>query len=195
MEEPMPESTPTKDDLLAAIGTERHYWNALVALVEQEGLLDRQIRANGPTFKETAAHVNSWRALTVARFEAAQRGSGPPAHPWPEGMGEDSRVGVNEINAWSAERDRERPAAEVLAEASTQFDALSAAVAAMSDDDLLTPGRFVWLGDLPIGPALLGYSFTHLHTDHVPEICTWLQRETGREPNLPPVPPRFGYGE
>nr|MDQ6908170.1 ClbS/DfsB family four-helix bundle protein [Chloroflexota bacterium] len=102
---------------------------------------------------------------------------------------------IDAINAWFAARDKDRPATEVLAETTAQFDAMGAAVAAMPTDDLLTPGRFAWLGDLPIGPAVLGYSFVHLHTDHEPDIRAWLRRETGDEPALPPPPPTFGYVE
>lgn len=190
----MPDATPTKDDLLAAIDAERRYWDALVAAVEAAGLMDRPGANNGPwTFKEMAAHLNAWRGLTVARLEAAYRGAGPPAHPWPAALEEGPDTDA--INAWFSARDKDRPAAEVLAESAAQFDAMGAAVAAMSSDDLLTPGRFAWLGDLPIGPALLGYSFTHLHTDHEPDIRAWLRRETGGEPALPPPPPTFGYAE
>jgi uncharacterized protein DUF1706 len=190
----MPDTTPTKDDLLAAIAVERRYWDALVAAVERAGLMDRPGANNGPwTFKDMASHLNAWRALTLARLEAASHGGGPPAHPWPAGM-EEGRD-IDAINAWFYARDKERPARDVLAESAAQFDALAATVAAMPADDLLTPGRFAWLGDLPIGPAVLGYSFTHLHTDHAPDIRAWLQRETGSAPALPPEPPTFGYSE
>ncbi len=194
----MPETTPTKEDLLAALAAERRYWDALVAAVERAGLMDRSGANNGPwTFKEMAAHLNDWRALTLARLEAAHRGSGPPAHPWPAGLEEGPDIDA--INAWFSARDKERPAAEVLAESAAQFDALVAAVAAMPADDLLTPGRFVWLGawlaEMPLGPASLGFSFVHLHTDHEPDIRAWLRRETGTEPSLPPTPPTFGYEE
>ncbi|MHB8646919.1 MAG: DinB family protein [Thermomicrobiales bacterium] len=192
----MPDTTPTKDDLLAALAVERRYWDALVATVDHAGLMDRPGANNGPwTFREMAAHLNFWRGLTLARLEAALRGDGPPAHPWPAGMDEETRAGVDAINAWSYERNMDRPAAEVLAETASQFDALIATVAEMPAEDLLTPGRFAWFGDLPIGPAVLGYSFTHLHTDHDPDIRAWLRRETGDEPALPPAPPTFGYEE
>ncbi|MGI8687678.1 MAG: ClbS/DfsB family four-helix bundle protein [Thermomicrobiales bacterium] len=192
----MLETTPTKDELLAALAVERRYWDALVATVEQAGLMDRPGTNNESwTFTEIAAHLNHWRALTLARLEAASRGAGPPAHPWPAGMDEETAAGVDAINAWFAARDKDRPATAVLAETASQFDALVTTVTAMPADDLLTPGRFAWLGDLPIGPALLGYSFTHLHTDHEPDIRAWLQRETGTEPAFPPAPPTFGYRE
>lgn len=190
----MPETTPTKDDLLAAIAVERRYWDTLVATVEQAGLMDRPGANNEQwTFKEMATHLNAWRGLTLARLEAAARGAGPPMHPWPAGLEEGPDTDA--INAWFALRDKDRPATAVLAESGAQFGALGAAVAAMPADDLLTPSRFGWLGDLPIGPALLGYSFTHLHTDHEPDIRAWLRRETGADPTLPPAPPTFGYEE
>jgi len=192
----MPDTTPTKDDLLAALAIERRYWDALVATVEHAGLMDHPSANNGPwTFRDMAAHLNGWRGWTITRLEAAHRGAGPPAHPWPAGLDEETEAGVDAINTWFSARDKDQPASEVLAESAAQFAALAAAVASMPSDDLLTPGRFAWLGDLPIGPAVLGSSFAHLHTDHEPDIRAWLRRETGGEPALPLAPPTFGYGE
>jgi deazaflavin-dependent oxidoreductase (nitroreductase family) len=196
----MPDTTPTKDDLLAALAAERRFWDALVATVTRGNLMERPgIGDAAATFKDVAAHLNDWRELTLARLEAASHGSGPPGHPWPSGLDDDTPAGTDAINAWFAARARDRSVADVLAETAAQFDTLAAAVAAIPAADLLTPGRFAsiadWLADLPIGPALLGFSFTHLHTDHEPDIRAWLRRETGTEPVLPPPPPDFGYVE
>jgi hypothetical protein len=191
----MPDTTPTKGDLLAALASERRFWDALVAVVQDAGLMDCPGANNGPwTFKDVAAHLNGWRALTVARLEAAAQGAGAPAQPWPAGMAEATDEGTAAINAWFSERSQTRSAAEVLGETMAQLAAFGVAVASMSADDLLAPGRFEWLGNLPIGPALLGGSFGHLHTEHEPDIRAWLRRELGYEPALPP-PPMFGYGE
>ncbi len=190
----MLDTPPTKDDLLTAIAMERRFWDALVATVKEAGLMERPGVNSGPwTFKDMAAHLNGWRGLTMARLEAARRGAGPPTHPWPAGLEEGPDTDA--INGWFLVRDHDRPAAAVLAESAAQFDAMGAAVAAMPAADLLTPGRFAWLGNLPIGPAVLGYSFTHLHTDHEPDIRAWLRRETGSDPALPSAPPTFGYTE
>lgn len=190
----MPDTTATKDDLLAALAIERRYWTALVAMVESAELMDRPGANNGPwTFKDMAAHLNGWRERTVARLEAAFRGTLPPPNPWPAGLEEDTDAEIDAINTWFYARDKDRPATAILAETEAQFSAIDAALTAMSADDLLTPGRFAWLGNMPIGPAVLGYSFTHLHTDHEPDIRAWMQRETGKEPILPPAPPTFGY--
>lgn len=190
----MSEPMPTKDDLLAAIAAERRYWDALAAAVQAAGLMNRPGANNGPwTFRDMAAHLNAWRGVSVARLEAAQRGDGPPAHPWPGDWQESTDTDA--INAWFLARDKERTAENVLAETQAQFDAMAAAVAAMPDDLLLTPGRCAWLGNLPVGPAVLGYSFTHLHADHAPDIRAWLTRATGGAPDLPAPPSNFGYGD
>jgi hypothetical protein len=190
----MPEKTPTKEDLLAAIASERRFWDALVAAVECAGVMDRPGANNAEwTFKDMAAHLNAWRGRTIARLEAAHQGTGPPPHPWPAGW--DEGPNTDAINAWFMEQYQGWSAADVLAESAAQFDALDAVVRAMPDDDLLMPDRFAWFHNLPIGPASLGYSFTHLHTDHEPDILAWLRRETGSEPTLPPAPTTFGYVE
>ena len=73
----MPDTTPTKDDLLDALAVERNYWDSLVTTVEEAGLMDRPGTNNGPwTFKDMAAHLNGWRGITQARLEAAQHGTG-----------------------------------------------------------------------------------------------------------------------
>ncbi len=190
----MPDTTPTKDDLLAALAVERRYWEALVAAVQSAGLMDRPGANNESwTFREMAAHLNAWRGQTVARLQAGAHNTEPPAPPWPAGLTEETNVDA--INAWFAERDRERPASDVLAEATTQFAAMDAAIVATPAAALLTPGRFAWLHEYPLGPALLGFSFAHLHIDHDPDIRVWLRRETGRELALPPAPTTFGYGD
>jgi hypothetical protein len=196
-EQAMPDAPPTKETLLDAIAAERRFWDALVAAVARAGLLERHSAAGGPspsaaTFRDLAAHLNAWRAWTLARLEAVRSRTGPPIPPWPAGLAEDTPAGGDAINAWFAARDRGRPLAAVLAEATAQLDAIAAVVATTPADDLLTSSRVAWLGDVSAGPAVLGGSFGHLHVDHGPSLLAWLRRETGSEALLPPAPPLFG---
>ncbi len=114
-------------------------------------------------------------------------------------MGEETPETIDNINAWFAERAKHQSLSAVLAETTAQFDALTAVITSIPASDLLTPGVFGWLGDwlvdMPIGPASLGFSFSHLHADHVPDIRAWLKRETGVDPMLPQEPPTFGFVE
>jgi hypothetical protein len=58
-----------------------------------------------------------------------------------------------------------------MADADRSFDRLAAALDSLSDEDLLTPGRFAWAG----GGALVdGDFFGHLREEHEPAVRAWL---------------------
>ena len=71
------------------------------------------------------------------------------------------------------ERNRDRPAATVIAESREQFGQMRAAVEAVPEADLIEPGRFDWLDGAPLSAVLAG-SFEHLHEEHEPAIRAWL---------------------
>lgn len=164
-------STPTtKADRLASIDEQHAEWTALLTEVDA-ARLDQPGAAGDWSFRDVAAHLNAWRDLTVARLVAASRDVAPQL-PWPDGMEEETTAGVEEINRWFIERDRDRPAAEIIAESHEQFRQMREAIAALSLDDLHEPGRFVWLGGAPLSAVLDGAS-EHLQ-EHMAEIRTWL---------------------
>ena len=155
----------TKDDLVAHIRAEHDGWRALVAEVGEE-----RLEQPGPmgdwTFKDLAAHLTGWRERTIRRLEAGP-GQEPPT-AWPSNLTDD-----DEINQWIYEQNRDRPLREVLAEADASHQRLAAAVEALPEEDLTTPGRFTWME----GKSLAGGDlFGHLHEEHEPDIRAWLAR-------------------
>ncbi len=80
-----------------------------------------------------------------------------------------------------------------------QIDTMEALVRRMSDEDLFTTGKFSQFGEgfdvIPIGPALIGYSITHVHQDHAPALEAWLTARRGQHAELPPTPSDLGYDE
>ncbi len=162
-----------QDELLATIDREIAGWEALLAEIGEERM-ERPGAAGEWTFKDVVAHLNGWRRRTVARLEAVARGEAPPPPPWPSGLSDETDQGVDRINAWFYERDKDRPLADVLAESRDQFARLRAAVAALPERDLFEPGRFAWLGEHALGPAIIGGSSGHLHEEHMPAIRAWL---------------------
>jgi hypothetical protein len=158
----------TRDDLLESIRAERASWHALLDEVGEV-----RMEQPGPmgdwTFKDLVGHLHGWRERTIARLEAGP--GGEPATPWPAHLTDTDEIGTDEINDWIYEQHRDRPLRDVLADAERSFERLEAAVKALSDEDLTTPGRFSWLD----GKALVDIDlFAHLHEEHEPQIRTWL---------------------
>jgi hypothetical protein len=154
-----------KDRFLARIEEGRAGWQALVAEVG-EGRMEEPGPMGDWTFKDLAAHLTGWRERTIGRLEAAGRGAPEPPPPWPAELTDD-----DPINDWIYQQNRDRPLAEVLADADRSFARLAAAVAALPEEALATPGYFPWtegqaLGDVdPSG---------HLREEHEPDVRAWL---------------------
>jgi hypothetical protein len=168
----MSATTTGKAGWLAQLERAQGIWDAIVAEVGEAGM-ERPGAAGEWTFKDVAGHLNGWRTRTVDRLEAATRDAEPSPPIWPADLSDETDAGVEAINHWLYERNRDRPAAEILAEASEQYQRMRAAVEAIPETDLVTPGRFPWLGDLPLSAVLAG-SFEHLHEEHEPAIRAWL---------------------
>lgn len=163
----------TKISLLEWIDRGRASWEALLADVGEERM-EQPGAAGDWTFKDVAAHLNAWREWSLARLEAAGTGK-EPLPPWPAGMAEESEEGTDEINAWFHERGRERPLAEVVAEARDQFEQMRAAVQALSPEVLGERGRFAWLPGYPLSAVVDG-AVEHLE-EHEQGIREWLDSE------------------
>ena len=127
------------------------------------------------SLKDVAGHLNGWRTRTVARLEAAARDEEPSANLWPADLSEETEEGTDQINAWLEAHYRDQPADAVLGETREQFGRIRAAVEALSDEDLNTPGRYPWLGDYPISAVVAG-SLEHLHEEHEPDLRAWLAK-------------------
>lgn len=158
-------STTTKVDLLARIEAEREYWRSLVARAGPD-----RLEEPGPmgawTFKDLAAHLTGWRERAIGRLEAAGRGDEAPPTPWPPHLIED-----DEVNDWIQSQSAGRTARDVLEAADDSFQRLASAVAALSEEDVETPGRFPWLDGQSLAGADL---FGHLHEEHESDILAWL---------------------
>jgi hypothetical protein len=173
----MSAGTMSKVEWLERMGREEAAWEAIVAAARAAGM-ERPGAAGDWTFVDVLGHLNGWRSRTVDRLEAAARNQEPPAPSWGAELGDDTDEGVEAINRLFFERYRGRPADEVIAEARAQFRRMRAAVEQVAEADLVTPGRFRWLGAYPLAAVLDG-SYDHLHEEHEPAIRAWLAGTTG----------------
>ena len=168
------ETSTNKAAVLEVLRRERDGWEALLAEVGEERML--QPGAAGEwTFKDVVAHLSAWRRRSIARLAAARRGEPPPPNEWPAEFDEDTDAGIEQINAWFHEIDRDRPLQDVLRESREQFGQLEELVQALPEQDLQDPDRFPGLEGQSLGAAIVsGSFFGHLHEEHEPAIRAWL---------------------
>jgi hypothetical protein len=125
------------------------------------------------TFKDVLSHLTGWRLTTAARLEAGLRHE-EPVFPWPAPLDEEHYT--DEINRWFFETNHDKPVAEILRESRETFARVERAIEALTEDDLLLPDRFPWLGGWPLGPGVVSGTYDHYHEDHEPAIRAWLAR-------------------
>jgi hypothetical protein len=171
----MTDARGTRAQLLEAVEQGRSDLAALLAEAGPQRMQEPGVMGDW-TLHDVVAHLTGWRMRTVARLEAAARG-GEPVMPWPAELGNDDGDGGYEpINQWLYQHNRARPTSEVLRESDESFSKLAAAIEALPDAVLETPGRFDWLGGEALGPALIGGMNEHLREEHEPGIRAWLAR-------------------
>jgi hypothetical protein len=143
-------------------------WRRLAADVGEERM--EQPGAMGDwTFKDVASHLTGWRRRTVMRLEAAGRGEPEPSNPWPADLGDEED---DTINAWMHDETKDRPLAEVLADADGVYDDMIAVVETLHDDLLTDPDHFAWME----GVALADGVFSGHLDEHEPDVRRWLAR-------------------
>ena len=154
--------------LIDGVEAVRQRWRRLVAAVPSDRLEEPGAKGEW-TFKDLAAHLTAWRRRTVRRIEAAARGEPQPPNPWPASLGEEED---DPINAWIHDQTKDRPAAELLADADAVYDEFVAAIWAVPAEAATDPSRFAWLG----GQALADADFAGHLDEHEPGVRAWLAR-------------------
>ena len=167
-------ATSSKQSLLEQIEHEREFWDALVAEIGEERMLEPGATGDW-TFKDVVAHLNGWRRKTLARLEAARQGGTPAAPPWPANLSEENDDDVDDINDWIHQSSRDTPLQEVLGEYQRSFQFMHDAVTTLSERDLFEPGRYPWLSDYALATVITD-SFGHLHEEHEPVLRAWLDQ-------------------
>lgn len=168
----MDDTAPTKGELLAAINRDRETWEAVLAEVGENRMLEP-----GPmgdwTFKDLVAHLTAWRARTLQRLEAAANGQPDPDPVWPA-----DRKSDDQINAWIHEVNQDRLLGEILGESRESYARFAEVVQMLPDEALSDPSRFPWLEGDAIGPSIAGGGLlAHWRDEHEPDVRRWLKEK------------------
>ena len=159
----------TKTELLAWLRDERAAWEALLRDVGIERM--RLPGAMGAwTFADLVAHLTAWQQPQLARLAWAGGGAVPPL-PWPPEW--NPRREQDRINDFIHERTTTLPTAELLDAASETWARIDAALVALPEAVLLTPGHFSWMGGEAVGIGAVNTIAKHYHEDHEADVRAW----------------------
>ena len=176
-------SLVSKGEALAAITAEQAAWDALLAEVGEDRMLEPGPVANW-TFKDLVAHLVGWDTKSLARLEAIAHGQPRPAPPWPADL--DEERDVEAINAWFRAQSQDRLLGAVLQDSREAYARLAAIVELLPEETLNVVGRFPRAEETSLGQALVdGSFFSHFHEEHEPAIRAWLATRGPRDAGDP----------
>jgi len=108
------------------------------------------------SIQETVAHLRAWQQVSNARLEAAAFHKDPIYPGWLGGLSPEDEEHIDAINARIHQAYRDLSWTETHAGWKAGFAHLIEQAEALPAEDLLTPGRFAWLGDHPLAAVLEG---------------------------------------
>lgn len=177
----MSETGTTQTELLARIDDERTWWDNTLDQARTKGL-EKVGVTDKWSFKDLVGHINGWQRRTLDRIAAGINGAPMPQSPWPAEFDaiEDEDVAVETVNDWIYQQNRDRSAADVIAESGGQWDELRALVASAPEAALNDASRFPTFEGQSLAQAIQsGELFSHIHEEHGPMIRDWLASGNG----------------
>lgn len=145
-------------------------WAALIAVVERvppAALAEPDVEGAW-SVKDLLAHITAWEKLMTRWLDEHARGA-TPQRPEPNLTWDD----IDPLNARIYRENKDRPAAEILAEFHAFHRTARAAVAPIPEADLLEAARYPWMDGGPLWYAVAGNTWTH-YDDHRQAIERWL---------------------
>jgi hypothetical protein len=170
-----------KQEILNMLQEEFNRWEELLAGLSEAQITAPRLPGNW-SIKDVVAHLWSWQQRSVARMEAALHNREPEFPRWPESLQPDSEEDLEQLNTWLYESNRDKPWSTVYSDWRTQFLRFIELAEAISESNLLQPGRYTWLGQHPLSLILVS-SYEHHHLEHLEPLLASLdqQRPEGNE--------------
>jgi hypothetical protein len=130
-----------KRELLQAIQLERTALDDLLALLTTRQMMQAGVTRGGWSVKDILAHLVEWQQMNLNWYEAGRRGEAV-AMPAP---GFTLRE-LPRLNEMIYRKHHRRPLQDVLQDYRSNHKRIVALIESLSDDDLVTLGRFSWTG-------------------------------------------------
>jgi hypothetical protein len=160
-----------KEEILSKLSTIFKDWQDQLASLSEEQIT-QPLSPSHWTIKDVVAHLWFWQEASVARAEAAINGKDPSYPEWWELFGPDPNDDVDRTNAWNYERCKDRSWQKVYTDWSSQFARYLELLRKIPEKDLVTPGRYEWMGVYALADSAMG-SYDH-HQEHMEMLTDWL---------------------
>ncbi|HEX6797202.1 MAG TPA: ClbS/DfsB family four-helix bundle protein [Ktedonobacterales bacterium] len=170
----MSAETMSKSLLLERMRAGRAEWEALLAGVPEGHMAEPGIEGEW-SVKDILAHTTVYEQWTADQLDAAQRGQTemvvrPDIPPGADSFDTDER------NAAYYAAHRDRPLADIAAWSRDEYPRLLAAVEALPEDVLITPGCVPLMGGGALWELVASNSYDH-YAVHAAAIRAWLAGE------------------
>jgi len=130
-----------KRDLLKEIQTERSALDGTLSHLTRRQMTQAGVTRGGWSVKDILAHLVEWQQMNFDWYEAGLRGE-KPAMPAP---GFTLRE-LPRLNQMIYRKHHRRPLGDVLDDYKINHDRTVELIQSLSDEDLITLGRFSWIG-------------------------------------------------
>ena len=170
----MSAETMTKPLLLERLRAGRAEWEALLAAVSAGRMAEPGVEGTW-SIKDILAHVTVYEQWTADQLAAAQRGETQMVVRPDIPPGADS-YDTDERNAAYYAAHRDLPLAQITAWSRDEYPRLLAAVEALPEDTLITPGRVPLMGGGALWQLVAGNTYDH-YAAHAAAIRAWLAAE------------------
>lgn len=167
----MSAETMTKAQLLERMRAGRAEWEALLAVVPESRMIEPDVEGEW-SIKDILAHVTVYEQWTADQLEGVLRGETEMVVRPDLPPGADSND-TDKQNAAYAAAYRDRPLDEIAAWSREEFPRLLAAVEALPEDILITPGRVPLMRGGVLWELVAGNAYDH-YASHAIAIRAWL---------------------
>lgn len=172
----MSNSEPSRESLLAAIRRERALLDAEVARVGDARMTEATLEG-GRAVKDVLAHISAWEKIGMALvrnnepIQPSPPGGAGPSEP----SAADGQRSTDVINEKVYQDNRDRPLADVVADAQRSYADLVAMVEGMSQEQLEAPlGGQQFAGQSPRAGEVIGGNSEGHYREHSEQITRWL---------------------
>jgi hypothetical protein len=158
----------SKIQLITDLQTEFNQWELFLAGLSHERINSSILNSNW-TIKDVIAHLMAWQMVSNARMDAALLKNDPKFPDWLAGNDPESEENLENYNDRIYQIHERQPWDRVYQMWKEGFQKLIKTTELIPEEELIEPGRFVWLGEHPLSAVLDGLYEHHLE-HHIPDF-------------------------